>query len=63
MAGMGVALIGGMRAIGCNIFGTNSQLRAMAEVYAADDGEKDFVTDFVNAWTRVVEADRFDLHR
>jgi catalase-peroxidase len=45
------------------VFGSNSQLRALAEVYAADDGDKDFVNDFVRAWTQVMEADRFDLHR
>ncbi|GAB3727228.1 catalase/peroxidase HPI [Luteimonas pelagia] len=45
------------------IFGSNSQLRALAEVYAADDGQKDFVNDFVKAWVHVMEADRFDLHR
>jgi catalase-peroxidase len=45
------------------VFGSNSQLRALAEVYAADDGGRDFVDDFVRAWTKVMEADRFDLHR
>jgi catalase-peroxidase len=45
------------------IFGSNSQLRALAEVYASDDGQKDFVNDFVKAWVHVMEADRFDLHR
>jgi catalase-peroxidase len=43
------------------IFGSNSQLRALAEVHAANDGEKAFVQDFVNAWTKVMELDRFDL--
>lgn len=43
------------------VFGSNSQLRALAEVYAASDGEKDFVEDFVKAWTKVMELDRFDL--
>jgi len=43
------------------IFGSNAQLRALAEVYAADDGEAGFVRDFVNAWTKVMELDRFDL--
>jgi catalase-peroxidase len=43
------------------IFGSNSQLRALAEVYAASDGEADFVRDFVKAWTKVMELDRFDL--
>ena len=43
------------------VFGSNSQLRAIAEVYAqADDGGK-FVADFVAAWTKVMNADRFDL--
>ncbi|GIW97872.1 MAG: catalase-peroxidase [Pirellulaceae bacterium] len=45
------------------VFGSNSQLRAIAEVYAADDGGEKFVQDFVRAWTKVMEADRFDLHR
>ena len=43
------------------IFGSNAQLRALAEVYAADDGETDFIRDFVAAWTKVMELDRFDL--
>ncbi|NPV61133.1 MAG: catalase/peroxidase HPI [Methanotrichaceae archaeon] len=43
------------------IFGSNSQLRALAEVYASADGEKKFVQDFVAAWTRVMNLDRFDL--
>jgi len=43
------------------IFGSNSQLRALAEVHAANDGEEAFVQDFVNAWTKVMELDRFDL--
>ncbi|MCB2129225.1 MAG: catalase/peroxidase HPI [Rhodobacteraceae bacterium] len=45
------------------VFGSNSILRALAEVYAADDGREKFVADFVAAWTRVMELDRFDLHR
>jgi catalase-peroxidase len=44
-------------------FGSNSELRALAEVYAADDAEEKFVADFVAAWTKVMELDRFDLHR
>ena len=44
------------------IFGSNSQLRAIAEVYAQDDSQKKFVKDFVSAWTKVMNADRFDLH-
>jgi catalase-peroxidase len=44
------------------VFGSNSILRAYAEVYAQDDNRAKFVTDFVAAWTKVMEADRFDLH-
>jgi catalase/peroxidase HPI len=43
------------------IFGSNSQLRALAEVYACDDSQKKFVRDFVAAWNKVMNADRFDL--
>jgi len=43
------------------IFGSNSQLRAIAEVYAADDSKDKFVHDFVAAWNKVMNADRFDL--
>lgn len=43
------------------IFGSNSELRAVAEAYAADDGEREFVDDFVAAWNKVMNADRFDL--
>ncbi len=43
------------------VFGSNSQLRAIAEVYACDDSKKAFVRDFVNAWTKVMNLDRFDL--
>jgi catalase-peroxidase len=43
------------------VFGSNSILRAYAEVYAQDDAAERFVYDFVNAWTKVMEADRFDL--
>ncbi len=43
------------------IFGSNSELRAVAEVYAADDGGEKFVHDFVRAWTKVMTLDRFDL--
>ena len=43
------------------IFGSNSQLRAIAEVYAQDDSQRKFVKDFVAAWTKVMNADRFDL--
>ncbi len=45
------------------IFGSNSQLRALAEVYAQDDAQAKFVHDFVSAWTKVMNADRFDLPR
>ncbi|HOB02490.1 MAG TPA: catalase/peroxidase HPI, partial [Casimicrobium huifangae] len=44
-------------------FGSNSQLRAIAEVYAQNDGQTKFVRDFVAAWTKVMELDRFDLPR
>jgi catalase-peroxidase len=43
------------------IFGSNSQLRALAEVYAQDDAEEKFVRDFVAAWNKVMSLDRFDL--
>ncbi len=43
------------------VFGSNSILRAYAEVYAQDDNQEKFVNDFVNAWTKVMNADRFDL--
>jgi catalase-peroxidase len=43
------------------IFGSNSQLRALAEVYACDDAHADFVKDFAKAWTKVMDADRFEL--
>jgi len=43
------------------IFGSNARLRATADVYAADDGEEQFVEDFVDAWTKVMRNDRFDL--
>ncbi|HEY7670207.1 MAG TPA: catalase/peroxidase HPI [Hyphomicrobium sp.] len=43
------------------VFGSNSQLRALAEVYAQDDAKGKFVRDFVAAWTKVMNADRFDL--
>jgi len=44
-------------------FGSNSQLRAQTEVYGASDGHTKFVGDFVKAWVKVMELDRFDLHR
>lgn len=43
------------------VFGSNSQLRAIAEVYASADGKEKFVSDFVSAWTKVMQLDRFDL--
>ena len=43
------------------VFGSNSQLRAIAEVYASDDAQEKFVRDFVAAWTKVMNLDRFDL--
>jgi catalase-peroxidase len=43
------------------VFGSNSELRAVAEVYAADDAKEKFVGDFVAAWTKVMNADRFDV--
>ena len=43
------------------VFGSNSQLRAVAEVYASTDAKEKFVKDFVAAWTKVMNADRFDL--
>jgi catalase-peroxidase len=43
------------------VFGSNSRLRAIAEVYGADDGEEAFVQDFVDTWTKVMQNDRFDL--
>jgi catalase-peroxidase len=45
------------------VFGSNSQLRALAEVYGSSDGEKKFVHDFVAAWNKVMNLDRFDLAR
>jgi catalase-peroxidase len=43
------------------IFGSNSQLRALAEVYGSSDAQKKFVHDFVAAWNKVMNLDRFDL--
>jgi catalase-peroxidase len=43
------------------IFGSNSELRAVAEFYAANDAQKEFAQDFVAAWTKVMTLDRFDL--
>ena len=55
---------GGLKWLGTRadlVFGSNSQLRALAEVYAASDAEDGFVQDFVAAWTKVMNLDRFDL--
>ena len=43
------------------IFGSNSELRAIAEVYASDDAKEKFVNDFVTTWSKVMQLDRFDL--
>jgi catalase-peroxidase len=43
------------------VFGSNAQLRAIAEVYASGDGEEKLVRDFVAAWNKVMNLDRFDL--
>jgi catalase-peroxidase len=43
------------------IFGSNSQLRAIAEVYASTDAQQKFLHDFVGAWNKVMNLDRFDL--
>ncbi len=43
------------------VFGSNSELRALAEVYASDDNKAKFVSDFVAAWNKVMNLDRFDL--
>ena len=43
------------------IFGSNSQLRAIAEVYACEDSKPKFLADFISAWTKVMNLDRFDL--
>jgi catalase-peroxidase len=45
------------------VFGSHAQLRAISEVYASDDAQEKFVRDFVAAWVKVMELDRFDLHR
>jgi len=45
------------------VFGSNSVLRALAEVYGSADGEDKFVQDFVSAWTKVMNLDRYDLKR
>jgi catalase-peroxidase len=43
------------------MFGSSSELRAIAEVYAANDGSEKFVSDFASAWNKVMNNDRFDL--
>jgi catalase-peroxidase len=43
------------------VFGSNSQLRAIAEVYGQDDADAKFICDFISAWNKVMNADRFDL--
>jgi catalase-peroxidase len=45
------------------VFGSNSELRSFAEVYASSDAKKKFVTDFVAAWARVMDLDRFELKK
>jgi catalase-peroxidase len=45
------------------VFGSNSQLRALAEIYAQEDSKEKFVRDFASAWTKVMNLDRFDLER
>ncbi|MBU6140243.1 MAG: catalase/peroxidase HPI [Proteobacteria bacterium] len=45
------------------VFGSSSELRAVAEVYASDDAKEKFVKDFIKAWTKVMNADRFDLKK
>ena len=44
------------------IFGSNSQLRAIAEVYACEDSADKFLNDFISAWTKVMNLDRFNLN-
>jgi len=44
------------------IFGSNSELRALSEVYACEDSKEQFVLDFAKAWSKVMELDRFDIH-
>ena len=43
------------------VFGSNSELRALAEVYASDDAKEKFVHDFVAAWAKVMDLDRYEL--
>jgi len=44
------------------VFGSNSELRAIAEVYAQDDNNEKFINDFIQVWSKIMNADRFDLH-
>jgi len=44
------------------VFGSNSELRAIAEVYAQDDNNEKYIPDVIKAWHKVMTADRFDLH-
>ena len=43
------------------VFGSNSELRAIAEVYAQDDNNEKFINDFIQVWSKIMNADRFDL--
>jgi len=43
------------------VLGSNSQLRALAEVYACDESQEKFISDFIKAWNKVMNADRFDI--
>ncbi|MDA9595529.1 hypothetical protein N9S29_03425 [SAR86 cluster bacterium] len=43
------------------VFGSNSQLRALVEVYATDDNKEKFTKDFISAWNKVMNLDRFDI--
>jgi len=43
------------------IFGSNSELRALSEVYGSEDSQEKFIKDFVTAWTKVMNLDRYDL--
>ena len=43
------------------VFGSNSELRAIAEVYAQNDNNEKFIIDFIKAWNKIMNADRFDL--
>ena len=60
----GIAVRGPVKWTGTDVdlvFGSNSQLRAIAEVYASEDSQDKFVRDFVAAWNKVMNLDRFDL--